>query len=120
MAGAAGTAAHYAVLIALVETARVGPVPASIAGFCTGAIVNYTVNRGWVFRSRRAHREALPRFFAIAGVGLVVNALLMQLLTDAAGWPYLAAQVVTTGLLLLWHYAANAFWTFREPHHASR
>ena len=67
-----------------------------------------------MFRSQRAHREALPRFFAVAGVGLLLNGLLMRLLTHALGLHYLLAQVFTTALLLLWHFAANAAWTFRR------
>jgi putative flippase GtrA len=108
-----GTAAHYALLIALVEFGGANPVPATVAGSILGALVNYTLSRQHVFRSDRSHREALPRFLAVAGVGMSVNALLMAGFTRWLGLPYLLAQVITTLLLLLWHYGANALWTFR-------
>jgi putative flippase GtrA len=111
-AGALGALAHYALLLALVEGAGAGPVTGSVAGFALGAVVNYALARAVVFRSGRTHAEALPRFFAVAGVGLLFNGLLMRLLTHAVGMHYLLAQVLTTGLLLLWHYAGNALWTF--------
>ncbi|MBL8438070.1 MAG: GtrA family protein [Zoogloeaceae bacterium] len=111
--GLAGTGAHYLALIGLVEGAGVDPLFASIAGFCLGALVNYLMSHRFVFRSQRAHQEALPRFFAVALTGLAWNALLMKLMVHSAGWPYLVAQLLTTGLLVFWHYAVNAVWTFR-------
>ena len=112
--GAVGTAAQYALLLALVEGAGADPVVGSVAGFVLGALVNYTLNRTLVFRSDRAHVEALPRFLAVAGMGLCWNALLMYVLVDVAGVHYFIAQILTTGLLLGWHYAGNALWTFRR------
>jgi putative flippase GtrA len=112
--GAVGTLAHYALLIALVEGAGADPVAGSVAGFAIGAVVNYALGRRLVFDSGRAHAEALPRFFAVAGVGLVMNGLLMRAFTVGLGAHYGLAQVLTTGLLVLWHYAGNAVWTFRH------
>ncbi|WP_332670090.1 GtrA family protein [Aromatoleum sp.] len=118
-AGAVGTLAHYTLLLGLVEGGGVRPVVGSVAGFVLGALVNYALNRRLVFRSDRAHVEALPRFFAVAGVGLLWNALLMYGFTALLGLHYLLAQVVTTGLLLIWHYVGNARWTFRRSASAS-
>lgn len=112
--GAVGTAAHYALLLTLVEGVGADPIAGSVAGFLLGALVNYTMNRSLVFRSERAHVEALPRFLAIAGMGLCWNALLMYLFVDLFGIYYLVAQIVTTGILLGWHYVGNALWTFRK------
>lgn len=109
-----GTAAHYSLLVALVEFGGVDPVPATVAGSLVGALVNYTLSRKHVFKSDRSHVEALPRFLAIAGVGMSLNALCMAGLTHWLHVPYLLAQIVTTLSLLLWHYGANAVWTFRD------
>jgi len=112
--GAVGTGAQYAVLIGLVSGLGVGPVLGSTAGFLTGGLVNYTLNRSIAFRSTKPHSETAPKFFTIAGIGLILNALIMTLLTRHVGAPYLLAQIVSTTILLLWHYTANALWTFRE------
>ena len=113
-AGAVGTVAHYALLLTLVEAAGVDPVAGSVAGFLLGALVNYTLSRTLVFRSDRAHVEALPRFLAVAGIGLCWNALLMYLLVDLLDLHYFLAQMLTTAILLGWHYVGNALWTFRK------
>lgn len=112
--GAVGTAAQYAVLIGLVSGLGVGPVLGSTAGFLTGGLVNYSLNRTIAFRSSKPHRETAPKFFTVAGIGLVLNALIMALLAHQIGAPYLLAQIVSTSILLVWHYGANALWTFRE------
>ncbi len=112
--GALGTAAHYAVLIGLVQSGLAGPVLGSTAGFLTGGLVNYQLSRRIIFRSDKRHVEAAGKFFAVAGLGLLINAGLMALLTGQLGAPYLPAQILVTGLLVLWHYAGNALWTFRE------
>lgn len=112
--GAVGTAAQYAVLIGLVSGLGVGPVLGSTAGFLTGGLVNYALNRTIAFRSSKPHRETAPKFFTVAGIGLVLNALIMALLAHQIGAPYLLAQIISTSILLVWHYGANALWTFRE------
>ena len=50
-------------------------------------------------------------------VGLGLNLLLMQVFTARWGWPYLLAQMLTTGLVLFWHFAGHALWSFthRKP-----
>lgn len=112
--GAVGTAAQYAVLIGLVSGLGVGPVLGSTAGFLTGGLVNYALNRTIAFRTSKSHRETAPKFFTVAGIGLVLNALIMALLAHQIGAPYLLAQIISTSILLVWHYGANALWTFRE------
>lgn len=116
--GAVGTLAHYVVLVGLVQGGLAGPVAGSSAGFLVGGLVNYQLGRRLVFRSSKPHREALAKFFTVAGIGLVLNALLMALLTGPLAAPYLPAQVLVTGLLVLWHYAGNALWTFRAARQA--
>ncbi len=114
LVGVAGTLAHYALLFALVSGAAVHPVPASAAGALLGAIVNYMLNYRFTFRSRRLHREALPRFMVIAAVGMVLNALLMWLLVEPFSMHYLIAQIAATGCVLVWNYLGNRLWTFEK------
>lgn len=112
--GAVGTLAHYALLIALVEGGRAPPLAGAAAGFALGALVNYTLARRLVFTCARSHVQALPRFFMVALAGLAWTGLLMTIFIDGLGLHYFVAQLLTTALLLLWHYAGNALWTFRR------
>jgi putative flippase GtrA len=111
LVGLVGTAAHYAVLYSLVEFHGMGAVAASGWGALTGLIINYALNYTLTFRSDHAHWRTFPKFALIAGVGLVLNQALMALLV---GWGlyYLWAQVLVTGMVLVWNFIGNRWWTF--------
>jgi putative flippase GtrA len=109
--GAIGTAAHFAVLIVLVQFMASGPIAASMAGFGTGALVNYGLNYHITFGSKSPHSTALPKFLAVAIVGLILNTLIMYLFTSLLH--YLLSQVIATIFVLGWNFLCNRFWTFR-------
>lgn len=110
-AGAVGTLAQYATLVALVQAQGTGAVLASTLGAILGALVNYALNHRFTFASERRHAQALPRFAAVAAMGIALNALIVAVLVHA-NVHYLAAQVVATGAVLAGGYLANRAWTF--------
>ena len=111
--GFIGMPAHYLTLILLVEIGGVGPVPSTIAGSAVGLIVNYLLNRRFTFRSRKPHRYAGPRFFAVAlGTG-TLNAGLVHLGTEGLGLHYLPVQIATTLIVFLANFALHGAWTFK-------
>lgn len=112
VAGALSTALHFAVLWLLAGLAGMPAVAASSLGYLAGAALNYLLNRNLTFRSRVPHRVAVLRFAVVAGTGFAANALLMHLLATNVGLHYLLAQALTTGIVLVWNFAANRLWTF--------
>lgn len=112
--GAIGTLAHYVLLVMLVEMLRTNEVAASTAGATLGALVNYLLNRRYTFRSEKRHSEALTKFLIIAALGLTLNSLLMLIFVEILNIYYLLAQVLSTGLVLVWNFLGNRFWTFRD------
>jgi putative flippase GtrA len=109
--GAVGTACHYATLVLWVEVFGGGVVSGTLAGFCTGALVNYLIARRFVFDSSRPHGAALPRFLLVAASGAAINTIVVALL-HGAGLFYLLAQVMATLVVLGWNFGANRHWTF--------
>ena len=105
---------HYSVLVAGVELARVSPVPATLAGYIFGGIVSYWLNRRHTYRSDRPHAEAGWRFAVVAGVGFVLTFGLMTLFVNHWALPYLPAQILTTGIVLVWSFFAHKYWSFGE------
>jgi putative flippase GtrA len=112
--GAVGTMAHYGLLVLLVEMLGVNSVAASTAGATLGALVNYVLNRRYTFRSVKRHREALTKFLLIAASGLALNASFMLVFVETLDLYYLVAQVLSTGLVLVWNFIGNRFWTFSD------
>ena len=115
--GAVGTMAHYSTLVALVEWAGLTSVIGSAVGFVVGALVNYSLNYNFTFRSTASHRLALPRFMMVATVGLFLNSLFMALGTLWTSLHYLVVQILATGAVLFWGFAANSLWTFKGGTH---
>lgn len=110
--GLAAALVHYGVLVALVEGAGIRPVPATLCGYVAGGLVSYALNRRHTYASARSHAEAGPRFALVALVGFGLTALLMHALVDRLGAPYLPAQLLTTGVVLVWSFLAHKLWTF--------
>ena len=112
--GVIGTAAHYSVLVTLVQLAKTDAVISSTLGFVVGACVNYTLNYLFTFNSSKRHLEALPKFFTIALLGMLANAAIMNGLVHQAGVHYLSAQIVATMVVLVWNFAGSKIWVFKE------
>lgn len=106
---------HYSVLIGGVELGGLRAVPATLGGYILGGAVSYWLNRRHTYQSDRSHGEAGWRFAIVAGVGFVLTYLLMSLFVDRWSLPYLAAQVVTTGIVLIWSFFAHKYWSFGQP-----
>jgi putative flippase GtrA len=111
--GASGTVLHYLVLIALVHQYAMHALWASSLGALVGAATNYLLNYSVTFRSRAPHCFALPRFFAIAGIGFVLNGLTMGILLRF-GVHFLVAQFLATLLVLVSGFVGSQYWAFRE------
>jgi putative flippase GtrA len=114
MVGAAGTAAHYTVLIGLVSVGLSDPVPASVLGAGVGACVNFLLNVVFTFRGRaQVSWRTAAHFFAIAALAASANGLLMALLVDRVRIDYRPAQLMVTATLLCLTFLINSTWTFR-------
>lgn len=105
---------HYSLLIGLVEIFFYDPVSATLAGYVVGGIVSYVLNRVYTYEAGRSVFEAGWRFALVAAVGFVLTWLLMAIFTRWMNWHYLAAQIVTTGIVLIWSFLAHKYWSFRD------
>lgn len=112
--GVAGTAVHYGVLIIAVQSLGIQPLMGSSIGFLLGALTNYLLNYRFTFHSKRRHREAIPRFYAVAAVGFVLNGLILAFLLNFWDLYYLWSQIFATAIVLLWNFFANLVWTFAQ------
>jgi putative flippase GtrA len=115
--GACGTTVQYTVLY--LGTATFGNHAAAAAsgvGYMCGAVVNYLLNYFFTFESGKSHAEAATKYFSLLGVGFCINTGLMALLVHQLGWNKWIAQMLTTGIGLIYNFLGSRFWAFKETH----
>jgi putative flippase GtrA len=118
-AGAVGTLAHYVALVVLVSGFSVHPGVGAASGAAVGACINYALAHRYVFQSDQRHVVAFPRFALMSAAGVGLNGAIVGFLADA-GWHYLVAQVVATGLVLGFNFAVSSLWIFRSTSRSRR
>lgn len=112
--GVVAAIVHYGLLVGLVEIFFYDPVSATLAGYVAGGIVSYVLNRLYTYEAERGHLDAGWRFAVVAGIGFGMTWLLMAFFTRWLGWHYFLSQVLTTGIVLVWSFAAHKYWSFRD------
>lgn len=105
--------AHWAVLIAGVSLG-VSPIVSSPLGFIVGAIVNYMLGYYFIFRSESPHFQTIAKFFTVAAIGIVFNSIILSFAIYGLTLHYLVGQAFATGVVVLWNFFGNRWWTFRE------
>ena len=108
-----GPLAQYLVLVVGVELEKT-PVVSSAFGFMVGALVNYTLSYYFVFRSNGSHPHTLTKFLTVAMFGLGRNTLVLSSAIYCLRLHCLVGQVLATGIVVIWNFVGNRWWTFRE------
>lgn len=111
--GTVGTLAHYIVLVLGVGLGG-GPVVSSTLGFIVGTLVNYALGYYYIFRCSGSHSCTITKFFTVAMFGLGLNALVLSAAVYGLRLHFLVAQVFATGIVAIWNFVGNRWWTFRE------
>lgn len=114
MIGAVGTGGHFITLILLVEFVSLAAVWATTVGFVVGAVINYFLNYYLTFKSDKAHRDAMLKFFTVALLGAGTNMLIVFVGVDVMMLHYLLVQLVASFIVLMWNFSVNKLWTFAD------
>lgn len=95
-----GSLADFLITAILVELTGTGIMPASIEGTVSGGIVNFLINRSWVFAEGRNRTPVQIARYALVWVGnLGLNAAGMYLLLHFTSIPYLMSKVMVSVLV---------------------
>jgi putative flippase GtrA len=111
--GLAATVVHFAILITLVEIWHFGPVFATTIGFAVGALISYALNRRYTFGPTGQFGLGLAKYYGALSVGLLLNGIIVGVLSGA-GLPYLVAQGIATGTVLIWNFLTARLLVFRD------
>lgn len=113
--GVSNTVIDFSIFALLLHVAHWQYLWANLVGFTIAGANSYFFNRRWTFRSTAGdvHREA-AQYLAVIGSGFLLNEGGLYLLVAHAHLGALFAKVVVTGVVLVWNFALNRFWTFRQ------
>jgi len=88
---------------------------AATASFIIVSTLGYFGQKYFSFRNyENNHGKQLPVFFAVAGIGLLLNAGFMFTFVSIIGLWYILASVMTKFIVLIWNFFANKKVTFRR------
>ena len=106
------TLAHVLAFAGSIELLGLAPLAANTLGFAVGVNVSYLGNDRWTFRSNRAGRAGLTRFWVVALAGFGLNTLFVHLVT-VCGFAYGWAIPLIAGVTPLATFLFSKFWAFR-------
>lgn len=87
---------------------------ANIISFTVSVINSYILNRKWTFRSNDPrHHIVFVKFIVVNLITLGLYEVLLYLLIDRAHIYDLFAKLLSIGIVMVWNFSANKYWTFR-------
>jgi putative flippase GtrA len=115
--GVVATAAHYMILVTLIEVARVPSVGlANGLASVVGITVSYLGNRWFVFGSSAPHRTTLPRFIAVYAAVALLNVAVLYCWSDLLGLDYSLGFLIAISGSVVLTYIGNKLCVFaRTP-----
>lgn len=92
------------------------------AGLVTALITKFFLHRYWVFReqadtNKAAERTKFVKFIIVSVIGIGLNNGVIFLLSlTSITWTlwFYFSKVIATGIVLIWNFFANKFWTFKK------
>ena len=113
VSGGLATVTHVVVFVVLVEWLGLRPVLAATPAFVLALLVSYGANYHWTFAANGPHRLMLPRFVAVALIGLALNLLITYSVVDLAGYWYGYALLLVVLIVPLLTFTLSRVWVFR-------
>ena len=115
--GILNTGIHYSVFLVLLRIATMHYLLASVAGYCTGLMNSYVLNRVWTFESHGSlKRREFAKFVSVNIVALAVNTATLKWFVFCMKLAPEIGQVFAIVFSLTVNFLGNKLWTFRKAH----
>lgn len=113
--GIVAAVVHYVCAVSLEVGTSITPAYANIAGFLVAFPVSYLGHRRFSFSHQDSiHRQALPRFFAVAGLGFTANQLLVICALRFTPMPFWLALAIVMIVIALSTFILSRYWAFKS------
>ncbi|MBR6331031.1 MAG: GtrA family protein [Bacteroidales bacterium] len=111
--GFSGTAIDFGLTWLCKEIFKVPKFLANAIGFVVAATSNYILNRTWTWGSTNEQVGVeYVKFFAVSLIGLGLNTLILYIFNEKLKLNFYLSKVIATGVVMLWNFFANNFFTF--------
>lgn len=123
--GTSGFLIDFSITALLYEAFAISIIIATGVGFCFGATSNYILNRAWTWKSKDPNVKAeFVKFFAVALIGLAIHYVVLLSCMSMFSLHFTigdfvinndwVSKLIATGIVLIWNFLANNFYTFRS------
>lgn len=114
--GGMGALTHFGILILMTELAGTGVILSTTTAFVAASGVSFSLQKVWTFKDRSLHAVPIQMllYIIVALLNLVLNAALMYVLTEHLDLHYLAAQLITSGLIAAESYLLYKYVVFPD------
>jgi putative flippase GtrA len=117
LASGVATTADFALMTSLVEFFALAPATAALSGAVLGALINFTLNRRYTFRTvaqSPAGAEA-RRYVLVSSASALLNSGGEYIGTKWLSAPYLLVRVVVSVAVSLgWNFPLHRSWVFQS------
>lgn len=118
-AGLLSVAANIATYALLLYVFHLWYIAAAVIAFLCGAVVSFTLHKYSTFRERSldaVHRQ-FALYFCIILTNLVINAGILYLLVEEAGFSKLFGALFSNGVVAIWSFLLYRRFVFRNSPH---
>ena len=110
--GGTGVVVDFGITFLFKEKLKLNKYIANSLGFMAAASTNYLLNRWWTFRSHDPEvAQQYVQFVGISAIGLILN-IIIYLLNDKARLNFYLSKLIAIGLVTLWNFFMNYYFTF--------
>jgi len=115
LVGFTGLFIDFGLTFLLKEKFSINKYVANGIGFSIAVLSNYFLNKYWTFQD--TNKEIFTqagKFVLIAIIGLIINTQIIYLFNHKNNWNFYLAKIFAIGIVVIWNFSANYFYTFSQ------
>jgi putative flippase GtrA len=119
--GVIGTIIDVGSLYLMVQFSKIDPNTNKIfylfvsIAFLLAVLNNYVLNKIWTFRDKSTNiKTQFLKFLLVSIIGYLLTYNFMWLFVSVMHIWYILAKLLTSGIVLIWNFLANKYWTFKS------
>ena len=115
LVGFLGTAIDLGSLYLFIDRLHIHLLVATALSFLLAVINNFTLNKFWTFQNKHSNiRKQFIKFLIVSTIGLILTEMCMAFFVYGLKIWYMSSKLFTSGLVLMWNFLANKYWTFKD------